>query len=234
MKTILLKKQVYLIPVFLLLITTSCHRSYYTADTYFWQRAAHHKIVAVMPAEMVYTGTQPKNVTPEQIKSIEEQESLAFQQSLYNGIMTNAYNSRYYMTISIQDVTTTQKILKDNNISIRESWIQNDKDLARILGVDAIVRLRVQKKRYMSDLASYGVGVGREILYDIGSSNKFYVPYIPNKTSDIYASCNIVSNNETLWNDYYRGSSNWNRPSEQIIQDITLAFGRHFPYKRRV
>jgi hypothetical protein len=234
MKTILLKKQVYFLPVFILLVTASCHRSYYSADTYFWQRAAQHKIVAVMPAEMVYTGTQPKNVTPEQIKTIEEQESLAFQQSLYNGIMTNAYNSRYYMTISVQDVTTTQKLLKDNNISIRESWIQNDKDLARILGVDAIVRLRVQKKRYMSDLASYGVGVGREILSDIGSSNGFYVPYIPNKSSDIYASCNIVSNNETLWNDYYRGSSNWNRPSDQIIQDITIVFGRHFPYKRRV
>src|SRR5438270_11728551 len=139
MKTILLKKQAYLLLFFFLLLA-SCSRRvyYYSGDTYFWQRAAQHKIVAVMPAEMVYTGTQPKNVTPEQIKSIEEQESLAFQQSLYNGIMTNAYNSRYYMTISVQDVTTTQKLLKDNNISIRESWIQNDKDLARILGVDAI------------------------------------------------------------------------------------------------
>jgi hypothetical protein len=234
MKTILIRKQVYFLAVFILLLSTSCHRSYYSADTYFWQRAANHKIVAVMPAEMVYTGTQPKNVTPEQIKTIEEQESLAFQQSLYNGIMNNAYSQRYYMTISIQDITTTQRLLKDNNISIRESWVQNDKDLARILGVDAIVRLRVQKKRYMSDLASYGVGVGREILSDIGASNGFSVPYIPNKSNDIYASCNIVSNNETLWNDYYRGSSNWNRPSDQIIQDITINFGRHFPYKRRI
>lgn len=234
MKTILLKKQVYLIPVFILLFTTACHRNYYSADTYFWQRAANHRIVAVMPAEMVYAGIQPKNVTPEQIKTIEEQESVAFQQSLYNGIMNNAYSQRYYMTISVQDITTTEKLLKDNNISIRESWTQNDVDLARILGVDAIVRLRVQKKRYMSDLASYGVGVGREILSGIGASNGFPVPYIPNKSNDIYASCNIVSNNETLWNDYYRGSSNWNRPSDQIIQDITIMFGRHFPYKRRI
>jgi hypothetical protein len=86
----------------------------------------------------------------------------------------------------------------------------------------------------MSDLASYGIGVGREILYDIANKNRFGVPYIPNKTGDIYAWCNIVSNNETLWNDSYKGSSNWNRPSDEIIYTITDLFGRHFPYKRRI
>jgi hypothetical protein len=235
MKTILLKKQVYLFLFFFLLLA-SCSRRvyYYSGDNYFWQRAAQHRIVAVLPAEMIYTGTQPKELTPEDIKVIEERESIAFEQSLYTGIMRNVSNSRCVMPVSIQDITTTQKILQDNHISIRESWIQNDKELAQLLGVDAIVRLRIQKKRYMSDLASYGIGVGREILSDIAHKNGFGVPYIPNKTGDIYAWCNIVSNNETLWNDSYKGTSNWNRPSDEIIYTITDLFGRHFPYKRRI
>ena len=77
MKTILLKKQVYLFLFFFLLLA-SCSRRvyYYSGDTYFWQRAAEHHIVAVMPAEMVYTGTQPKDLTPEDIKVIEERKAL--------------------------------------------------------------------------------------------------------------------------------------------------------------
>jgi len=93
--------------------------------------------------------------------------------------------------------------------------------------------MRIQKQRYMSDVASYGISLGRQIVYNTGLGSKIPVPYIPNKTNDIYASCNIVSNNLTLWNDNYKGASDWNSPSDIVIENITDNFGRHFPYKRR-
>ncbi len=216
-----------------LIIFPSCSRHNY-GDSYFWQQAIHHKVIAIVPAEMVFVGSVPKNVTPEAIADIEERESIAFEQSLYNGVLRFAHTRDYMLSVYVQDISTTKKLLADNHITIRDSWRQDDKDLAKILGVDAIVRMRIQKKRYMSDLASYGVGVGRAVLSQIGSNNGFFVPYIPNKTNDISASCNVVSNNITLWNDYYKGTSDWNRPSEQIIDDITYLFGRHFPYRRRI
>ena len=93
--------------------------------------------------------------------------------------------------------------------------------------------MRIQKQRYMSDLASYGISLGRQIIYNTRIASKLPVPYVPNKTNDIYASCNIVSDNQTLWNDSYRSASDWNSPANEIIESITDNFGKHFPYKQR-
>lgn len=211
---------------------SSCRHQYYVSS-YFEQQTAGHKIIAVLPAEMIFTGKQPKELLPEDIAAIEEKESRAFQESLVNGIFKYANTRREYMSINVQDVNTTNKLLEEHNISIRDSWTANDKELAGILGVDAVVRMRIQKKRYMSELASYGIGVGRQIIGMIGRNNKFPAPYVPNKTNDINAACNIVSDNKTLWNDHYQGSADWNNPPDVVINNITDNFGRNFPYKRR-
>jgi hypothetical protein len=234
-KTVAMKKYLPLhaAALFALLLFASCASHKYYTSTYFEQQTARHRIIAILPAEMVYTGTQPKNLSPEDIAKIEETESRTFQNSLYNGILRYANTRKYITTISVQDISTTAKLLEENHISIRSSWAEDDKKLASILGVDAVVRLRVQKKRYMSDLASMGIGVGRQVLSQIGSVANFPVPYVPNKTNDIYASCNVVSNNQTLWNDHYQGAANYNYPSEDVINNITDNFGRHFPYRKR-
>jgi hypothetical protein len=181
---------------------------------------------------MIFTGTQPKDLSTEDISKIEENESRMFQNYLFNSILRYANDRKYYTAIGIQDISTTEKLLEDNNISIRDSWKQDDKKLAKILGVDAVVRMRIQKKRYMSDLASLGVDYGQQVLNQIGNVGK-YIPNVPNKTNDIYASCNVISDNQTLWNDDYRGSSNYNVSSERVIDNITDNFGRHFPYRKR-
>lgn len=212
-----------------LTMLASCSRNYYTV----LPQGPRIQMIAVLPAEMIYTGIQPKNVTPEAIANMEETESRIFQQSLFNGILRYANSRRYFMSAGVQDISTTNKLLQDNHVSIRESWTYNDEDLARMLGVDAVVRLRVQKKRYMSDLASMSIGVGRQVLGEIANNNNFFVPWVPNKTNDIYASCNLVCENRTLWNDSYRGAADFNRPSEYVINYITDQFGRHFPCKER-
>lgn len=93
--------------------------------------------------------------------------------------------------------------------------------------------MRIQKKRYMSDLASYGIAAGQQVLSQIGGIAGVPVPYVSNKTNDIYASCNVVADNKTLWNDNYQRGANYNNPSDVIIDEITDNFGRNFPYKRR-
>jgi hypothetical protein len=212
-------------------LLASCSRKNY-AVSYFDQQTMHHKLIAILPAEMIFTGIQPKDLSTEDIAKIEENESRIFQNYLFNNILRYANTRKYYTAVGIQDISSTQKLLEDNHISIRDSWREDDRKLAKILGVDAVVRMRIQKKRYMSDLASLGVSYGQQVLYQIGNVGK-YVPYIPNKTNDIYASCNIVSNNQTLWNDDYRGSSNYNLSSERVIDNITDNFGQHFPYRKR-
>jgi hypothetical protein len=217
---------------FALILFASCSsHKYYTSNS-FEQQSAHHKTIAILPAEMIFTGTPPKNVSAETIARIEETESETFQNSLYNGILRHANSKKYFTSISVQDISTTKKLLEENNISIRNSWKEDDKKLATLLGVDAVVRMRVQKKRYMSDLASMSIDMGQQVLSQIGGG-KIPVPYVSNKTNDIYASCNVVSQNKTLWNDSYKGGTSYNYSSEVVIDNITDNFGRHFPYRKR-
>ncbi|MES2882013.1 MAG: hypothetical protein V4676_07690 [Bacteroidota bacterium] len=221
------------ITLLVILFFTACsNQKVYTSPS-FSQQTAHHKTIAVLPAEMIFTGTQPKNLSPEDIEAIEETESITFQNSLYNSILRHANTRKYFTSIMVQDISATQKLLEDNKISVRNSWREDDKKLAAILGVDAVVRMRVQKKRYMSDLASMGVDMGRQVLYQIGAMGKIPLPYVSNKTNDIKASCNIVSNSQTLWNDSYNRGADYNSSSEAVIDEITDNFGRHFPYKKR-
>jgi hypothetical protein len=227
-----MKKALPLFSFFLILFIVSCSHKYH-GNTYFDQQTARHKVVAVLPAEMIFTGKQPENLTAEDIAKIEEVESKSFQQALYNSILRHAESRKYYTRINLQDISTTQRLLEENKINFKDAWKKDDKELSTLLGVDAIVRMRIRKQRYMSDVASYGISVGRQIIYNTGIGSKIPVPYVPNKTNDIYASCDIVSNNQTLWNDNYKSASDWNSPANQIIENITNIFGAHFPYKQR-
>jgi len=213
-------------------IFTACSRKNY-ANSFFYQQTINHKTIAVLPAEMVFTGKQPKELTDNDIKKIEEEESRVFQMSLYSSILRNANYGKYYMFVNVQDITKTLNTLNENQISIRDSWKMDDKKLAGLLGVDAIVRMQVTKKRYMSDQASYGVTVARSVIREIPVSNRIPLPRSLGKTEDISAYCSVISNNVTLWNNYYRGSADWDNPSNIIIENITSSFGRNFPYKRR-
>jgi hypothetical protein len=211
--------------IMLLMTTISCSRRHY-ASTLFEQQTAGHKLIAVLPAEMIFTGTQPKNLTQQDIARIEEQESKSFQVALYNSILRYANTRQYMTTVNVQDFVSTQRILEENNIPVRDAWHKDDAQLAKLLGVDAVVRMRIQQKRYMSDYASYGIDVAREIT-------KLPIPYGINKTNDIYATCSLVSDGQTLWNNNYKGASNWNMQANEVVEQITDNFGRNFPYKQR-
>jgi hypothetical protein len=225
-----MKKYLPLIAAFIFIFASCSHKNYVS---YFDQQTANHKIVAVLPAEMIFSGKQPENLTAEDITRIEETESKNFQYALYNSILRYANSNRYFMRINLQDIARTQSILTEHGLSYHDIWKMDDKELISMLGVDAVVKMSIREQRYMSDAASYGINVGKQIVYKTGLGSKLPIPNIPNKTNDIYASCDIVSNNVTLWNDNYKSSSDWDTPANVVIEHITDNFGRHFPYKQR-
>src|SRR5215470_17123840 len=126
-----MKKSIPVITFITVLLFTSCSRKHFTAS-FFDQQTANHKIIAVLPSEIVFTGKQPKDLTPEQIAKMEEEESTAFQQSLYSNILQYANSRRYYMFVGVQDINTTTSILEQNKITVRDSWKTDDKKLASI------------------------------------------------------------------------------------------------------
>jgi hypothetical protein len=215
-----------------ILFLFSCSNKYYTASN-FEEKTEKHKVVAILPAEVALTGKLPKNLSPEDIAKAEERESIDFQYALMNSILNHANTKKYITTVNFQDINTTQKILEQNNISIRDSWKKNDEELAKILGVDAVIRMNIRKQRYMSDEASYGVGMAKQVIYKTGLGSKVPVPSSVGKTYDIYATCNLLSDNQTLWNDNYKRSTDYDTPPNVIVEWITDDFGTNFPYKQK-
>ena len=99
-------------------VIVSCGRKNYVSSD-FEERTLDHKTVAIVPAEMIFTGKLPKNLSPEDIAKMEEQESKDFQYALYNSILAHANSRKYFTTVNFQDISTTLKRLGDKQIVIR-------------------------------------------------------------------------------------------------------------------
>ena len=226
------KHLLYLLTASFVLFLFSCSNKYYTASN-FAKKTEDHKLVAILPAEVIFSGKQPKNTTPEAIAEAEERESIDFQYALMNSILNHANTKKYITTVNFQDINTTRKILEQNNISVRDSWNKSDDELAKLLKVDAVIRMNIRKQRFMSDEASYGVGVAKQIVYKTGIGSKVPVPSSVGKTYDIYATCNLLSDNQTLWNDNYKRSTDYEVQPNVVVEWITNWFGENFPYKQK-
>lgn len=221
----------YSLAFVLLLTTNSCRHKFYTAAN-FEEETRDHKKVAILPAEMIFTGTRPQNMTDADITKTEELESTVFQQYLYNNILKYSKKRKYYTYVTFQSTTNTLQLLEKNNVSVRESWRMTAEELKKMLNVDAVVRMKVQKERYMSDLASLGISVGQKVLNTIGNPVGLGVP-VSSRTNIISSTCSILSDDIVLWNDAYTRATDYYTPGRQVIADITDNFGKRFPYKRK-
>lgn len=220
-----------LLPLFFILIFASC-KNYYTASN-FDEITQDHQTIAVLPLKMEFTGVQPRNFTPEVIEAIEESESLLFQESFFYKILESTRRGKRQLTVNVQHYAKTQKILEDNGISVRDSWFEDPAELAEILGVDAVVKGRIQKTRYFSDIESYGIEVGQEILNVLTDGNIFSGVNPPNK--NVQASYSLIEKKDgaVLWSIDFNQQADWTVSAEQIVNSINHRSARRFPYRGR-
>lgn len=217
------------LPALFLLLFTSC-KQYYTASD-FEEKTQSHQTIAILPLEMEFSGVQPRNFTPEIISAIEENESLLFQASFFNKILESTRRGKKQLKVDVQHFSKTRTLLEENNITVRDSWFKDPSKLAEILGVDAVVKGRIQKTRYFSDMESYGIETGkvildiltdRSILSDVGTPNK-----------NVNASYSLIEKDKgaVLWSIDFKQQADWNTSSEEIVNRINHRSARKFPYR---
>lgn len=230
-----MKKIIILVAtLFVGFILSSCNHGVYLAAD-FSQKTVSHKKIAVIPVQTIFSGKQPAKLTTDQIAQIEEGESIAFQTSLYNALLSKCGSKKRDIKIEIQTLEKTNAMLNDSNISIRDTWEMSPEKLARILGVDAVVKARVEKTRYMSDLASYGISLGADILNVLTDGAAwFFIPGGVQKTNDINATCNVLNGTDgaLLWRINVVAATDWTMPANQIIDNLNHKFARKFPYRK--
>jgi hypothetical protein len=198
----------------------------------FYDKAEGHRIIAVVPFQMIFKGKKPKKLSVRQIREIEESESLAFQDSLHRLLFRQSVKHRNPIRINIQDVDKTNDILEKKGIEIRDTWGMNSEELASILQVDAVVRTRVIKHRYMSGLASFGVEVGNAVLNAILEDTPLQI-FVPNPTKKIHAECSLDNGRDgtVLWEIDVNENIDWRLSANDIIDHINHFFARKFPYR---
>ena len=215
---------------------TGCTAVDYTAPG-FPQAAADHQSIAVLPVEMIFQGKAPKGLTAEDIWQIEEGESLAFQASLYNYLLDRSSPQRRRpVRVAIQPIETTNQLLGESGLAIRDTWVLPADELAEILGVDAVVRIRVRKTRYLSDLASFGIAVGvHAVLEALEEDHLWLLPWGP-RTHDIYAEGELIEarSGTLLWKVAVNRDTDWSRPANDVIRGVTRKLAKKFPYRGEV
>lgn len=217
----------------LLIMITGC-KSYFIASD-FEQRTSDHKTFAVLPFEMVFTGVQPAKLTEEDIALIKVAESKAFMISFYNEVLRSTKGGSRPIRVNIQHFDKTLSLLQDHNMDIEASWREDPGKLAEILGVDAVIKGRIQKHRLMSDLASYGIDMGIRII-NILSSNEFW-PWVPGgatTSNEVNTSYSLLDSDGTvLWSIAYDMDADWRQPADEVIENINRKSVKNFPYRMR-
>lgn len=198
-------------------------------------RPADGETIAVLPFEMVFAGKQPADLGPEEIRAIETVESLAFQQALYDRLLDHSSaRRRRPIRVRIQPPETTNRLLDERGLALREVWQAPAERLAATLGVDAVLRTRVEKTRYMSGLASWGTEAGLSVLHEASEGRVgWLIPPGLTRTDDVYADSTLLSgeDGDPLWKVAVHRATDWRRPVNDVVVGITRKLARKFPYR---
>ncbi len=117
-----------------------------------------HKVIAILPFKVnIDTAHLPKQVTLEMIAKSEKEESVEFQRELYARFLQRAQDGEY--RIGFQDVDQTNALLAKAGIDPDSLGLRTKDEIAKILGVDALVSGTVHQARPPSAGASIALSI---------------------------------------------------------------------------
>lgn len=222
-------KTTFFFPILVMaLFLSSCANRYIVED--FNNRTAKHQTIAVVPVVIEMTGIEYMQYDEETRIIAETDESKMFQQVLYGEILRSTKNNRKPIRVDVQTFQETLNILEKNEISIRDSWTIPSDELAEMLGVDAIVKSKVVKNRYLPDVLSMGINVARVVIdavFDTPITSRIQ------RTGEIYTTVSLIDGNNpvTLWNSHRAAEIDWRDNSNAIVNNVYRHVSRKFPYR---
>ena len=121
--------------------------------------AKEHKIIAIVPfkTQVTLRPKQMKDMTSEQLYRMERSEGEGLQTAMYSWFLKR--KKRGTMTIEVQDPKRTNALLKKEDIDYDNIQDQLPEDLAKILGVDAVISGDFETNKPMSEGASAALGI---------------------------------------------------------------------------
>lgn len=188
-------------------------------DPEFNKIGNNHKTIAVVPFRVTIS-LRPKQMQAlkeGQLEKMEEDESRNIQMALYAWFLKRRQQGK--MWVDIQDASTTTAILTKNGITYASLDGHTPEELAKLLGVDAIVRGTFDTDKPMSEGASMALGL---LVGFWGATNQ--------------ATMNMFIHNgedgKVLVN-YHKGvAGSVGSNSDQLINTVMRKASRRIPYTK--
>ncbi|SNR42119.1 hypothetical protein SAMN06269173_102271 [Hymenobacter mucosus] len=195
---------------------TACGPSIYMAQD-FRSYAPKHKTVAILPAAvtMQLRPNQARRMSTEQLRATEQQSGIDFQEKIYAWLLRRSQQRGY--TVQFQDIMQTNTRLRESNIPYTELRSHSPQELAKILGVDAVLTTSVRTSKPMSDGAAVAVGL---LVGAWGATNQ------ANITVNIHES----DAGKLLWKYDYIASGSVGSSTEGMVNVLMRNASKKFPY----
>jgi len=152
-------------------------------------------------------------MTIEMLKEMEKDEGFGTQALFYSRFLRNEAN----FNVSFQDVDKTNAVLAKNKLDFETLRTTDKEELARLLGVDAIISGKIQREKPMSEAAAIAVGV---LIGFWGATNKV----------NIDLTIHDGASGKLFWKYTHQLSGSVGSSSEQIVKAFTRKIARNFPY----
>ncbi len=203
----------------LALIITSCGPTIYKAQD-FDSRTASHKIVAILPADVIIQlrPNEMKKTSAEQLRETEQKTGESIQDKMYSWFLKRSGKFKY--TVTFQDISRTNALLSQAGITYGNMNTRTKDELAKLLGVDAVISTRASMQKPMSDGAAVAIGL---LVGTWGSTNDV-------QTS---ISINEATKGDLVWKYDYNASGSVGSNPDRLVDALMRNCSKKFPYNAR-
>ena len=205
--------------VLIAFVFASCGPKIYKSSA-FDAALTKHKTVAILPAD-VSTRLRPneaKKVTVEQLNDINEKTGFAIQDKIYSWFLRRS--DKYQYTVTFQDITRTNALLKQAGISYNDLATKDRTELSKLLGVDAVLENRTSLDKPMSDGAAVAMGV----IFGVWGN-----------TNSAQTTINIHDgkSGNLLWKYDYEAAGSIGSSADKLVNALMRNASKKFPYSTK-
>ncbi len=175
-----------------------------------------HKTVAILPFDVSITYKRiPKNYDSSANKNEEQSLTKSLQSSMFTYLLRKS--NKY--SVTFQDVSRTNALLKSNGILDKLDILTQD-SIAKILGVDAVIKCNYSYEKTASEA---GAIVKTVLIGGMGSKTGSGA-----LTMQIYNG----ADGNLLWRFYKAMNDNVMASTDQLVERMMRKISRNFPYEK--
>lgn len=177
-----------------------------------------HKQLAVLPFRVnIDMKHLPKNTTVEMVQQSEKDEALEIQKVLYSRLLQRSGEDQY--RVSFQDVDQTNALLQKAGLSLDSLTAHTKDEIAKILGVDALVSGTVQQ----TAPTSTGMAVAQTLLFGMSGSTQ---------RVDINMAVHNGADGQLLWSYDHNDKGGMMNSVEGMMKSLMKKVAGNFPYRK--